>query len=307
MAGKNIFDNLKKMDTSYLLDPSLGNGVPSDASNEPLDIKLDKLIPFKNHPFRVDIESDKFQELLDSVKEYGVIQPILIRQNEDGVYYEIISGHCRVEAARLVGMECIPAKIMKLDDFTATAFMTHSNIYGRDEILISEKAKAYRMCLDEEKKLGRNRTETAEYIGAGKDSKRQVQRYVRLSYLNDNFLCLIDKGSLSVQAGVELAFLDSESQTVLYDFISKFDLALNFEQAQAIREISNNEGVLSSERLVPLFFNIHDAPPKPKNKVTFKTKELAGYFDEGTTAEVMTDIIKRLLEKYKAGELVLND
>ena len=152
---------------------------------------------------------------MDSIRENGIIQPVLVRPLSNGKY-EIISGHCRTEAARIVGLKTIPIVVVSVDDYTATKLMTHSNISGRDEILPSEKAKAYRMCLDEEKKLGKNRTDTAETVGAGKDSKRQVQRFVRLSYLSDDFLALIDTGKLTVQIGTELAFLDPERQVSLY-------------------------------------------------------------------------------------------
>ena len=253
----------------------------------------------------MDTESEKFLELIDSVKENGIIQPILVRPM-NGDKYEILAGHCRTEAAKLNNLEEVPAFILDVDDYTATKLMAHTNIYGRDEILPSEKAKAYRMCLDEEKRLGNNRTEAAESVGAGKDSKRQVQRYVRLSYLSDVFLALIDKKKLTVQIGVELAFLDGESQDALYEYINQFNNIPNLVQAKLLRDTVKQEGKpLTYERVISLL--VEPPKAKTKTKVTFKTRDLEDYFEQGTSADEMEAIIRKLLSKYKEGELDLND
>ena len=308
MPSKNIFHNLQQMDTSYLLDPSLEQKLKEEdiefKTDRPKTLKISQLVPFKNHPFRVDTETDKFLELVDSIKENGIIQPILVRPTDNGKY-EILAGHCRTEAARRNNLDEVPAFILDVDDYTATKLMAHTNIYGRDEILPSEKAKAYRMCLDQEKKLGNNRTDVAESVGAGKDSKRQVQRYVRLSYLSDAFLAMIDNKKLTVQIGVELAFLDSESQDALYKYIEQFHSIPTLEQAKILRETVKQEGPLTNERVISLLV----VPPKvkPKTKVTFKTRDLENYFDQGTSADEMEAIIKKLLIKYKDGEFDLSD
>ena len=311
MAGnKNLFKNLSKMDTSYLLDPSVAETVEeveiAAEQQETTTLSVDKLVAFQNHPFRVNTETEKFQELLDSVSEFGVLQPIIVRPSlVKADFYEIISGHCRAEAAKLAGLEHIPVKIIIIDDFMATVIMTHTNIYGRDEILISEKAKAYRMCMDEEEKLGKNRTDIAAQIGGNKDSKRQVQRFVRLSYLSDDFLELIDSRKLTIQIGTEIAFLDKESQQALYAYIENFHHVPNLEQAKKLRDLLRMENnPLSYERIISVLIEA----PKPKviNKVTFKANDLRDYFDEDTSIEEMTDVIKMLLTKYKEGELTLN-
>lgn len=309
MPGKNIFHNLQQMDTSYLLDPSLEKELEKEEielkTDNPKTLKISQLVPFKNHPFRVDTETDKFLELVDSIKENGIIQPILVRPADNGKY-EILAGHCRTEAARQNNLDEVPVFILDVDDYTATKLMAHTNIYGRDEILPSEKAKAYRMCLDQEKKLGNNRTDVAESVGAGKDSKRQVQRYVRLSYLSDAFLAMIDNKKLTVQIGVELAFLDSESQDALYKYIEQFHSIPTLEQAKILRETVKKEGKpLTNERVISLL--VVPSKVKPKTKVTFKTRDLEDYFDQGTSADEMEAIIKKLLIKYKDGEFDLSD
>ena len=309
MPGKNIFLNLQQMDTSYLLDPSLEKELEKEEielkTDKPKTLKISQLVPFKNHPFRVDTETDKFLELVDSIKENGIIQPILVRPADNGKY-EILAGHCRTEAARQNNLDEVPVFILDVDDYTATKLMAHTNIYGRDEILPSEKAKAYRMCLDQEKKLGNNRTDVAESVGAGKDSKRQVQRYVRLSYLSDAFLAMIDNKKLTVQIGVELAFLDSESQDALYKYIEQFHSIPTLEQAKILRETVKQEGKpLTNERVISLL--VVPSKVKPKTKVTVKTRDLEDYFDQGTSADEMEAIIKKLLIKYKDGEFDLSD
>lgn len=309
MPGKNIFHNLQQMDTSYLLDPSLEKELEKEEielkTDKPKTLKISQLVPFKNHPFRVDTETDKFLELVDSIKENGIIQPILVRPADNGKY-EILAGHCRTEAARQNNLDEVPVFILDVDDYTATKLMAHTNIYGRDEILPSEKAKAYRMCLDQEKKLGNNRTDVAESVGVGKDSKRQVQRYVRLSYLSDAFLAMIDNKKLTVQIGVELAFLDSESQDALYKYIEQFHSIPTLEQAKILRETVKQEGKpLTNERVISLL--VVPSKVKPKTKVTFKTRDLEDYFDQGTSADEMEAIIKKLLIKYKDGEFDLSD
>ena len=309
MPGKNIFRNLQQMDTSYLLDPSLEKELEKEEielkTDKPKTLKISQLVPFKNHPFSVDTETDKFLELVDSIKENGIIQPILVRPADNGKY-EILAGHCRTEAARQNNLDEVPVFILDVDDYTATKLMAHTNIYGRDEILPSEKAKAYRMCLDQEKKLGNNRTDVAESVGAGKDSKRQVQRYVRLSYLSDDFLAMIDKRKLTIQIGVELAFLDADSQDALYKYIDQFHSIPTLEQAKILRETVKQEGKpLTNERVISLL--VVPSKVKPKTKVTFKTRDLEDYFDQGTSADEMEAIIKKLLIKYKDGEFDLSD
>ena len=145
----------------------------------------------------------------------------------------------------------------------------------------------------------------AESVGAGKDSKRQVQRYVRLSYLSDDFLAMIDKRKLTIQIGVELAFLDADSQEALYKYVDQFHSIPNLMQAKILRETVKQEGKpLTYERVISLL--VETPKEKPKTKVTFKTKELESYFEQGTSVDEMESIIKQLLTKYKEGDLKID-
>lgn len=303
--GKNIFDNLKKVDTSYLLDPTVIKEIEDTSVNiasadEIKDVDINMLVPFKNHPFNVDTESPKFKELVESIDEHGILQPVLVREHDGS--YEIISGHCRTEAARILGLKQVPVKIVQLDDMMATVIMVHSNVYAREKISISEKVRAYRMCFDAEAAAGRSRTETASVIGAGKDSKRQVYRYVRLSHLTDELLDILDNSKITIDTGVELAYMNKVNQNTLYKVINEYNIFPSIDQAKAIRkEAEEATEALSCEAFISLLVGL----PKPKvqNKVSFKTKELQEYFDDDTSAEEMTDVIKRLLEKYRLGEV----
>lgn len=307
MAKKDIFSNMNLTDMSYLVDPSVNaKGVTDEGTTkkgkEPeTQIPIYSLKPFKNHPFRVDTEGESFEQLIESVRKEGVIYPILVRPSGDG--YEIIAGHRRAAACQAAGMETIPAVVRSLDDYEATILMVHTNFY-REEIRISEKARAYRMCIDAEKHQGKKGGNTAELVGNGQDSKRQVYRYVRLSYLTNDLLELLDAGRLPVNVGVELSYLNSNTQTVLKKFIDEYGILPNVEQATELRKLSgaveDQESGLSYEIVVATL--VTGMKKKASNKVSFKTKELAGYFDEGTDAESMSQVILMLLEKYRNGD-----
>jgi len=307
MALKNVFNNLNSIDSSYLLDPSVAEVLEEDKSikkNPDTTIAISKLIAFRDHPFHVNTEDESFEQLVDSISENGVIYPIIVRPIiGDDDKYEIIAGHCRVEACKKLGLDTIPARIQDMDDFLATIIMTHTNISGRDKISISEKAKAYRMCMDQERHQGINKgMETAEVIGAGKDSTRQVYRYVRLSYLIPEFSELLDNGRIAIQIAIEIAYISEAGQQALYRFCQDFKQYPSLDQAKELREL-DSEKELSYEMVIG-----HLVKPKKERKatkLTFKTKDISDYFEEDTEPEEMTNIIMKLLEKYKAGEYTL--
>lgn len=306
MSTKNILNNLAALDTSYLLDPSVTDkNTEVDlavAKDTETTVEISKLVPFKDHPFHIDTEAESFKQLLESIEENGVIVPILVRPVEgEEDKYEILAGHCRTEACRQLGMKEIPAKIQAMDDLLATIVMTHSNISGRDRISVSEKAKAYRMCMDQERHQGINKgEETASVIGAGKDSTRQVYRFVRLSYLHPEFLDLIDSGRLASQIGYEIAFISEAGQEALLRFCKDFKQLPTLEQAKDLRD-RDSDRELSYEQVVGMLAK--PTTSKTVNKVSFKTKDLAEFFDDEADAEEMSNVILRLLERYKAGEV----
>lgn len=303
MAGKNeiLFANLESADKSYLLDPLLNVeqdvGIP-EMNESPQTLPIKKLRPFKNHPFRVDQESDDFLQLVDSIKENGIIYPILVRPLGDS--YEIVAGHRRTLAGEKAGLEEVPVTIRVMDDYEATVIMVHTNMY-RPQILISEKAKAYRMIMEQEKHQGKKGSDTAKMIGKENDSRRQVYRYIRLSYLSDAFLKMVDEGRLPIGIGTEIGYLDTNSQDALHAYMDKTGKKPNADQVAKLRKIYEEEGKsLSLERIIAELMDL--VSKKPLTKVSFKTKELAGFFDKGTDAEVMTNTILMLLSKYRNGD-----
>lgn len=296
MAKKNIYEDMNLGDMSYLLDDSADIGVQKN-NNETL-MPLECLIPFKEHPFHVDTDEESFQQLVDSIKENGLIYPILVRPM--GEKYEIIAGHRRVAACREAGVSEVPAVVRAMDDFDATILMVHSNFY-REKILISEKAKAYRMCMDAEKHQGKKGTDTAAVIGKDHDSKRQVYRFIRLSYLSDDFLGLLDNGKIPMNIGVELSYLSTEAQEILWNVMQEYGLYPSAEQAGALRKLYGDTGGITYQDIVVIMTETLKKP-KSNNNISFKRKDLQEYFEDDTDAEYMAAVIRVLLSKYHNGE-----
>lgn len=306
MANNDLFNNMGLSDLSYLLEnPQQAEPmvVPEAVEREKTFVNINELVPFKNHPFHVDTTDEEFLRLLDSIKENGVLNPILVRPMDDK--YEIVAGHCRVSAAKMAGLTDIPAVIRVMSDYEATIVMVHTNIGGRSKIRVSEKAKAYRMIMEAEGHQGKKGYDTATLIGQGNDSKRQVYRFIRLSYLSDSLLNMLDDGKFPMATGIELAYLDEESQSAVVNYIETMCKYPSTEQAAKLRKIyEEEEKSLSYEKVIA---EIMEKPKvKAATKVTFKTKELESYFDEGTAAEDMSNVIIRLLSKYRSGEIQLD-
>lgn len=324
MAKKDIFGNLGSVipqNAAYLLDPSLAPSVqPTEEPEKKLTendtnmVPIDKLVSFTEHPFSVNTDDDDFKELVQSIKDNGVICEILVRPVGDK--YEIISGHRRVAACKEAGLTEIPAHIKELTDYQATVLMVHSNLY-RERINHSEKAKAYRMIRDAEKHQGIKGVDTAAAIGEGHDSKRQVYRYIRLSYLKDELLDLIDSGNIAFQAGVELGYLSEDAQENLLKFIHKTKYYPTLEDSGKLKSAFMENSELSFERIVSIlsFAKEEKSEPKkakeksdkPKSKIAFKCRDLEDYFIPGTDPDYMEGVILLLLRKYSDGDIVIND
>lgn len=313
MGKKDIYNNIDFGDLSYLLDETATESLKAEnlrsKDNEgafPIEtISLDLLVAFKNHPFQVNTDEGDFLQLVDSIKEQGLIYPILVRPVQENLsspiqQYEIIAGHRRVAACREAGLTEVFAVIRPMDDFKATILMVHSNFH-REKILISEKAKAYRMCMDAEKHQGKKGSDTAALIGKDQDSKRSVYRYIRLSYLSDMLLEMVDNKKLAVNTGVELSYLDEQSQDALSTFIQEYGIYPSAEQAAQLRVKYVEENTsLSFEQIVVCLTS--DLKKKNKKNISFKQKDLQEYFDEDQDVEYMTNVILLLLSKYHNGD-----
>lgn len=276
------------------VDDTYGHGVQSIYSVH--EIKLDELKEFPNHPFKV-IDDKKMSELVESITEYGLLHPGIATKNPEGGYF-IISGHRRARACKLSGKDVMPFWILDTDMETARIMMVDSNFQQRDELLPSEKAKAYRQKYDVIKHqgkrgLGSSFDEVGETTG---ESGRTVQRFIRLSYLSDNLLELVDAGKLGVVQGVDISFLDEEKQSVVCDAIIQTGISMSKEQAAKIKEYGM-KGNLIPEMVM---FILTDKKPK-KRQFLLKADKLSEYFSEDVSEDEIEQVILELLDGWKKG------
>lgn len=320
MAKHSIFDDMDFGDASYMLDPTVeaakavdeaaetkteqtveGEEIVKQAQADAVTLPIDRLKSFKNHPFRVDTDNEDFKRLCGSIKDNGIIVPLLVRKK--GKDYEIISGHRRLEAAREAGLTEVPVVVRKLNDIDATITMVHSNYY-REKLLPSEKARAYKMCIEAEKHRGKKGGETAEKAGGKEDSTRQVYRYARLTELVQGLLDLVDSGKLAMNAGVELADLNAPAQEVVLDYINETEKPITCDNAAALKEkFKEDEDGFSKETIIATLLSDDNKGSAKKSTVSFKVKEIQEFFGDDVAPEEMGEIILSLLRKYHAGEI----
>lgn len=280
---------------------------PTDGSSEKgtlTELPVDRLIPFEKHPFR-EYPEEQMHEMVDSVSQYGVLMPILVRPHKSGEGYEIISGHNRVEACRRAGIEKIPATVRELDDDTAIILMVDSNLRQRDKLLPSEKAKAFQMKMDAMRRKAGRPGKNASQIGTQKrtdqiiaeeagESRNQIQRYIRLNNLTPSLLDCVDNGDLAFNPAVEISYLDPTDQEIVFETIDCYRVSPSVAQAQKLRKEAK-EGSLTEEKIVEIM--TEDKPMY--STITFRQSTVAKYFPEGTSGKVIEQTIIRLLEEYR--------
>ena len=256
------------------------------------EVPLADLHAFKGHPFRV-LDDAKMDETVESIKKYGVLMPGIVRPRAEGGY-EIIAGHRRKRACEIAGLETMPVLIKNYTDDEATVTMVDTNIQ-REDILPSEKARAYRMKFEAMKHQGSGGGSTFESIGeAAGESGKTVQRYVWLSRLSEALLSLVDEKKLPVRSGVELSYLTAKEQRLVEGVIHATGAVISPPQAEKIRGYSKSREItkaLLTEMLT-------EEKPKPR-KVTIKDERLSKYFPEDMSAEEIEDKIIRILEEWK--------
>lgn len=299
-AAKNIqlasYDDLFKTDEER----------QADIQERVQSLPLDKLEPFPNHPFKV-IDDDKMLETVESIKERGVLVPILVRPKNDG-NFEIVSGHRRHHASQLAGLTEIPAIVREMDDDTAILLMVDSNLQ-REELLPSEKAFAYKMKLDAIKRQGKRTDLTSAQIvpklqardivahDAGVN-RMEVTRYVRLTYLVPDLLDRVDNKTMAFNAAVEVSYLTEPEQLMLCDAIEREECTPNLSQAKRLKQYSQ-DGKLDE--------NVMDAimtEEKPiEDKLVLKGDVLAKYFPRTYTPSQKQKIIVKLLEDWHKRQL----
>ena len=255
-------------------------------------IPISELHPFPNHPFLVKDDA-KMEETIESIRNKGVLVPILVRTRAGGGY-ELISGHRRPYACRKLGIKAIPALIREMDDDEATIVMVDANIQ-RETLLPSEKAKAYAMKFAAMKHQGQGGGYTvAAMEKEGTDNARTIQRYISLSKLNDDLLRMIDKGTLGLSQGYTLATLDADEQKWLYDTLRGTEKRLSTSQAESILRQSRN-GQLTQEGLEEML----NITPQPKRRIVLTENTLRRYFADNVDPQYMEQIILELLRQWK--------
>ena len=289
------------------LDDLFGGSATLAPTDQIQEITLTELHPFKDHPFHV-VDDDKMQEMAESVTQYGVLVPGIVRPRPEGGY-EIVAGHRRKRASELAGKETMPVIVRDMDDDEATIIMVDSNLQ-REKILPSEKAFAYKMKLDAMKHQGQRRDLTCVPLAHKLDKKKsreilseqvgesqdQIRRYIRLTELVPRLLALVDKEKLPLRPAVEVSYLPLDEQELLYDVIE--DKAFgppSMEQAKKLREYSGRTELTTS-----LIIDILSDEKPSSVKITLKKKRLNQYFPKDYTQQQMEEVIFSLLETWKS-------
>ena len=329
--------------TDDLFKSTVEASAPNNAGNT-FEIPLDAIDPFPNHPFKV-VHDEEMTKLAESIKEYGVFNKIILRPK--GNRYELIAGHRRVAASKLAGKETIPAIVEDMDDERATMIMVDSNLRQRQELLPSEKAFAYRMRLEAMNRRGQ-RTDlalsqvgtmfegessapTVSQVGTRKrsdqilaeeigESRNQIQRFIRLTYLTKPLLELVDNKKFPFNPAVELSYLTEKDQMLIYDIMQRDKIAPSLEQVKRLREASE-KGELNQTVLSMVFMDDKPAngtislkaasvkrfyPNATPKEIEASLIDLAGtytrlkeFFPPNTTQEEITDsVIKLVVERY---------
>ncbi len=270
------------------------------------NILISQLRPFRNHPFQVK-DDEAMTALCDSIREYGVLSPLLARPTTDG--YEVVSGHRRRAAAMKLGLKELPVLVRDMTDDEAVILMVDSNIQ-RENLLPSEKAFAYKMKLEAMKHQGERKDLTCDQVGhklTGKksvqliadnseDSKTQIQRYIRLTYLVKPILDLVDEGRIAFSPGVELSFLTKTEQAELWDIMQSEDCTPSLSQAVRLKKLSQ-KGELDPEHIYEI---MSEEKANQKERVRIEVSQLRKYFPKGYTSHQMEEKILQMLEaNYK--------
>ena len=264
---------------------------------------------FPNHPFKVK-QDEAMAEMVDSVRQYGVLVPALVRPKADGGY-EMVAGHRRKCAATLAGITEMPCIIRNLTDDEATIIMVDSNLQ-RETILPSEKAFAYKMKLEAMKRQGQRSDLTSaplepklkgsrsneELAASSPDSRSQIQRYIRLTELIPPVLDMVDSSKIAFRPAVELSYLSKEQQQSLYDTMECEDCTPSLAQAIKMKEFSR-DGKLTEEVILSI---MQEEKPNQREQFKMPKERISKYFAPGTPAQKIEDTIVKALELYRRRE-----
>ena len=257
-----------------------------------VEIPLSELHTFENHPFRV-VDDENMEEMVESVKEYGVLVPAIARPRAEGGY-ELISGHRRKHASELAGKDTMPVIVRDCDNDEAVVIMVDANIQ-REDILVSERAKAYQMKYEAMKHQGKAQGISLKAMSeqAG-ESMKTIQRLICIASLDEKLLAMVDEKKLGLRQGVDLSFIPQEQQRIVYEVISEMGVSLSQEQSARIKE-SSRKGYLNADFLKDY---LSEKKPKPR-KVVFNQKKLDNYFTPDMSNEDIEELIVKLLDEWK--------
>ena len=267
------------------------------------NISISELVPFKDHPFKV-VDDEAMLRTTESIAQYGVLTPLIARPLEGGGY-EIISGHRRAHAAEIAGLTEVPVLVRQMDDDAATVLMVDSNLH-RENILPSERAYAYKMKLEALKHQGERSDLTSGQLGpklrsdeqlaqeAG-ESRKQVQRYIRLTNLIPELLEMVDQKQISFNPAVELSYLAPEEQEIFMQAMDEVQASPSLSQAQRLKKLAQ-EGDFTMDAAREI---MNEVKKGDLERVTFRNEQLRKYFPRSYTTQQMQDTIIKLLDQWQ--------
>lgn len=270
------------------------------------EIPLSEITDFPNHPFQVRMD-EKMTEMADSIRQYGVLVPAIVREKPEGGY-EMVSGHRRKAACELAGTQSLPCIVRNLTDDEAILIMVDSNLQ-REQILPSEKAFAYKMKLEAMKRQGqrtditsspldnklRGMTSAQQISKDNGDSQPQIYRYIRLTYLITELVELVDNGKMALRPAVELSYLPEQEQRTLLETIECEECTPSFAQAMKLRKFSQ-EGKLNEDVILSI---MQEEKPNQKEQFRMPKERISRFFAPGTPVQKMEDTIVKALEYYR--------
>ena len=259
-----------------------------------MQLPIQKLCPFENHPFQVK-DDDEMNQLVWSVQTQGILTPLVVRPLENGEY-EVISGHRRLRACQKAGIEMVPALIYALDRDAAAVALVDSNLH-REKILPSEKAFAYKLKMDALSHQGASRQlgekwSVSQLSEAGTDSELQIHRYIRLTELIPQILSMVDAGRIALTPAVELSYLTGQEQQDLLETMESEDCTPSLSQAVQMKKLSQS-GELNMDRIFEI---LREPKANQQEKISFRVDDLRKFFPKSYSAARIQERILKLLE-----------
>ena len=294
---------MAKAKTSITTENRSGSAADAAAKEKRTEMPLSDLHPFEGHPFKV-LDDELMEQTVESIKQIGVVSPLIVRPDPEGGF-EILSGHRRLHAAQLAGLETVPVIVKEMDDDAAIIFMVDSNLQ-RENILPSERAFSYKMKLEAMKHQGQRGDLTSDQVGQkswavsqladdANESKTQVQRFIHLTNLIPEILDMEDEKKIAFNPAVELSYLKPSEQKEFLEAMDYAQASPSLSQAQRLKKLSQ-EGDCTLDAMCEV---MNEIKKDELDHVTIKNEVLRKYFPKSYTPKQMQDTIIRLLEKWQ--------